>query len=86
MPVLVVRRRGRRVIEIAQGQRIAFAGKAVTMILATLGMCCSKPITVLEFTVTLSSLREVVLPFETCRECWLFRFIGDPDDAEENAS
>jgi len=56
------------------------------MILATICMRYSKPIMVLEFTVTLPSLREVVLPFETCRECWLFRFIGDPDDAEENAS
>ena len=53
------------------------------MIPTTLCMRCSKQITVLEYKVTLPSLREVVLPFETCRPCCVFRFIGDPDDAEE---
>jgi hypothetical protein len=38
---------------------------------------------VLEFKVTLPSLRKVVLPFETCRPCCVFRFIGGPDHAEE---
>jgi len=53
------------------------------MILATLCMRCSKPITVLEYKVTLPSLREVVLPFETCQPCCVVRFIGDPDDTDE---
>jgi hypothetical protein len=46
-------------------------------------MRSSEPITVIEFMVALPSLREVVPPFETCRPCCVFRFIGDPDDAEK---